>query len=302
MSPDIPAEPDVPLDQRGEAELGMRYEDVCQDGRLRIDGVWPPMGRILWGDARLGAPFARLGEQGIRSVLARVVIHVENVPVSPRVRVLNRVRYQLGYTLDPRGEVGRILLNTWLRTESAPKKSAGGSRALVARAYGQHVFTRPGAPKGQHRVLRLDDPALPPIPETRALLPPASDLLEAPSGATFVDEEPRPDVAPLVFGLSHTDLNQHVNFLTYPRCVEDAALRRFAELEPGRALLGRGIELYYLKPCFAGDRMRVVLRAFRMSDGVGVCAAFVPERDFAGADTWEGFGRAHCVARLWLTA
>jgi hypothetical protein len=300
MKPLILDEPDVPLEQQGQAELGMRYEDVCQDGRLRIDGVWPPMGRILWSDARLGAPFARLGERGIRSVLARVVIHAEDVPVSPRVRVLNRVRYQLGHTLDAHGDVGRIVLDTWLSTEGKPARSVDGSRVLIARAYGQHVFTKPGAPKGEHRVLRLDDPALPAVPETRVELPPASGLLEAPDGARFIDGEPRPDTAPLVFGLSHTDLNQHVNFLTYPRCVEDAALRRFAELEPGRRLLGRSIELFYLKPCFAGERVRIVLRAFSMGGRVGVCAVFVPDADFTGAAAWQGFGRARCVARLWL--
>ena len=308
MRPVIPELPAAAADQEGEAELGLRYEDVCQDGRLRIEGIWPPMGRILWNEARMGASFSRLAARGIHNVLARVVMRAEDVPISPRVRALSRVRYQLGHTRDASGEVNRIVLGTWLTTESVPSRRAAhafpaGQRQLVARAYGQHVFTRPSAPPEQRRVVRLDNEALPAVPEARVELPSASELLEAPAGCHFIDPEPRTDAAPLVFGLAHTDLNQHVNFLTYPRCVEDAALRHLAGAAEQRVLLGRGIELAYMKPCFAGDRMRIVLRAFASdSDAtLGVCAAFVRDAAFGEARSWESFGRAHCIARLWLS-
>lgn len=302
MLPSIPEEPDVPSEQRGEAELGVRFEDICQDGRLRIDGVWPPMGRILWNDARMGRVFTGLGQRGIRNVLARLVIHAEDVPLSPRRRALSRVVYQLAHSVDDRGEVNRILLRNWLCTEAVPAGSARGvtERRLVARAHGLHVFTRPNAPRGQHRVVSLDGTGLPQVPEPRVLVPAATDLLEAPPGSTFLDAAPRPDTAPLMFGLSHTDLNQHVNFLTYPRCIEDAALRRFAELEPGRRLLARSLEIAYSKPCFAGDCMRVVLQAFGVGAVRGVCAVFVPDGEFQEGASWDALGRAHCTARLWM--
>jgi hypothetical protein len=302
LAPFIPEEPDVPSGQRDEAELGMRFEDICQDGRLRIDGVWPPMGRILWNDARMGSAFSALAKRGIHNVLARLTIHAEDVPVSPRRRALSKVVYQLAHTVDERGEVNRILIRNWLCTEAVPARSPKGftERRLVARAHGLHVFSRPLAPPGQHRVVALEGPDLPPVPETRIDLPPVTDLLRAPPGAAFLEPAPRPDFSPLVFGLSHTDLNQHVNFLTYPRCIEDAALRRFAELEPERRLLARSIEIAYSKPCFAGDRMRIVLQAFELEQARGVCAVVVPERDFSSASSWDAFGRAHCTARLWM--
>ncbi|HEY6562044.1 MAG TPA: hypothetical protein VI072_32475 [Polyangiaceae bacterium] len=302
MLPLIPDEPDVPSDQRGEAELGVRFEDICQDGRLRIDGVWPPMGRILWNDARMGRVWSGLGKHGIRNVLARLVIHAEEVPISPRRRALSRVVYQLAHTVGDRGEVNRILLRNWLCTEAVPGGSPAHAteRRLIARAHGLHVFTRPNAPPGQHRILSLAGTELPEVPETRISMPQPADLLLAPPGATFLDPVPRPDTAPLMFGLSHTDLNQHVNFLAYPRCIEDAALRRFAELEPGRRLLARSLEISYSKPCFAGDSMRVVLQAFELGSVRGVCAVFVPDRVFPNDANWEALGRAHCSARLWM--
>jgi hypothetical protein len=202
MLPFIPEEPEVPEDQRGEAELGVRFEDICQDGRLRIDGVWPPLGRILWNEARMGRVFAGLGKSGIWNVLARLVIHAEDVPISPRRRSLNRVLYQLAHTVDERGEVNRIVLRNWLRTDAVPARSPAGvtERRPVARAYGLHVFTRPLAAADQRRVVSLEGTGLPPVPETRIDLPAPRTLLQAPPGATFLDALPRPDTAPLVFG------------------------------------------------------------------------------------------------------
>jgi hypothetical protein len=302
MVPFIPEEPDVPSEQRGEAELGVRFEDICQDGRLRIDGVWPPLGRILWNEARIGRPFAELGKRGIWNVLARLVIRAEEVPISPRRRALSRVLYQFAHTVDERGEVNRVVMRNWLCTEAVPARSPADvtERRLIARAHGLHVFTRPLAPADQRRVVSLEGTGLPRVPETRIDMPAAAELLQTPPGGAFLEAAPRPDTAPLVFGLSHTDLNQHVNFLTYPRCIEDAALRRFAELEPGRRLLARGLEIAYGKPCFAGGRMRVVLQAFELGDVRGVCAVFVPDAEFSGSARWEALGRAHCTARLWM--
>jgi hypothetical protein len=163
------------------------------------------------------------------------------------------------------------------------------------------VFTRPLARPAERRVVSLEGVSVPPVPETRIAMPATAELLQAPPGGSFLEPAPRPDTAPLVFGLSHTDLNQHVNFLTYPRCIEDAALRRFAELEPGRQLLARSLEIAYAKPCFAGDRMRVVLQAFEVGRTRGVCAVFVPDGDFSSTPSWDALGRAHCTARLWMS-
>jgi hypothetical protein len=65
------------------------------------------------------------------------------------------------------------------------------------------------------------------------------------------------------FGLDHTDSNQHVNSLVYPRLFAEAALRRLAELERPRRLLIRALDIAYRKPSFAGDRVRIHTRLFR---------------------------------------
>jgi acyl-CoA thioesterase FadM len=75
----------------------------------------------------------------------------------------------------------------------------------------------------------------------------------------------------------HTDSNMHVNSLVYVRLFEEAALRRFAALGKGSALLGRMLDIAYRKPCFAGQTMRVVGQAFEQGGRLGMAAALVGE-------------------------
>ena len=81
----------------------------------------------------------------------------------------------------------------------------------------------------------------------------------------------------------HTDSNQHVNSLVYPRLFEEAAVTRAVDRERTRAapgtdlrsqlLLARTFELRYRKPFFAGDRATIRL-AF--PDAATAVGAFVP--------------------------
>ena len=61
------------------------------------------------------------------------------------------------------------------------------------------------------------------------------------------------DPTPLPLGLAHTDANQHVNSLVYPRLFEEAVLRRLATLGKPTALLTRRAEVAFRKPAFAGE-------------------------------------------------
>jgi hypothetical protein len=196
------------------------------------------------------------------------------------------------------------VFNTWL-TSAAPRglpndpgspTPADGERVNVARAWGQHVFTKPAAAAGQHRVHALEDPELPRIPESRDVFHDARNLLASPDGAEPLEPIARPDEATIAFGLAHTDGNQHVNFLAYPRLAEDAALRRLASLGFGTKLLARHVEVAYRKPCFAGDRMRIVIAAFRHGDDFGAYAAFVPDRAPMALD------KPHVTVRILLSA
>ena len=146
---------------------------------------------------------------------------------------------------------------------------------MAGRLFGEHVLTRPFAPPEQRRVQRLDIPGEPPVPAERYESSPLPALLELPPGATPVDDVLELDSAPIAFGLTHTDSNQHVNSLVYPRLFEEAALRRFAARGLPTAVLTRALEMGFRKPAFAGDVLRLALRAFRLGDRLGACGAFV---------------------------
>jgi hypothetical protein len=213
--------------------------------------------------------------------------------------VEHELRYRLAHSVDAGGSVDRIVFETWLESHAPrgvpndPSRALQGERVEVARAYGLHVFTRPAAPPGEHRVLELDDPELERVPEARSPRRDALELLALPDGAEPLEPAATPDAAVIAFGLAHTDGNQHVNFLAYPRLVEDATLRRLSALGFGSRRLARFAEIGYRKPCFAGDRVRILLRAFRFQGELGAVAAFVPE---TGDEA-----RPNCTVRMLLS-
>lgn len=305
----FPEPPDVGGIQVGHGQTRLRFEDVAQDGRLRLEGIWPAIGPILWGKMEVAHALLRLGAGGVRAVLTYVQLEGGEDPVSVRAFCEQEVRWRLGRSVDDSARTTRVLFDTWLLS-SAPRgvpgnpgmDPASGERVCVARAYGQHVFTRPAARAGEHRVTQIEDPLLDELPVVTTEFREPRALLELPAGATAIDPAPRADGAPTVFGLCHTDGNQHVNFLTYPRLAEEAALRRFVELDRGARRLARRAEVSYRKPSFAGDVVRIVMQAFEASGEIGVVAAFVPEsavRDYA---TLSEIDRPLAVVRVGFAA
>jgi acyl-CoA thioesterase FadM len=106
------------------------------------------------------------------------------------------------------------------------------------------------------------------------------------------------DPTPIAFGLAHTDSNQHVNSLVYPRLFEDAALRRFAALGKGKpAVLSRHVEAAFRKPCFAGETYAVALQAFTLDGKLGAVGSFVSTDDARSAETLAR-ARPHCFVRM----
>ena len=71
------------------------------------------------------------------------------------------------------------------------------------------------------------------------------------------------------------------------------ALERLHELGvPTADLKVRDLELAYRKPCFAGERVEVVMQALRTEDRFGVVGAFVPlDREDR---------RPHCYLQAWF--
>jgi acyl-CoA thioesterase FadM len=206
--------------------------------------------------------------------------------------------YQLAHTVDPDGAVDRLMLFMWGRLIAPrgrsydPQPPDAGHPVVAGRVFAEHVFTRPFAPAAERKVRALDAGGRPFVPEARADLRAPETVLALPDGAEPLDTAPVPDDAPTVLGLDHTDSNQHVNSLVYPRLVIEAALRRFHALGRGSSpLLARGLEIAFRRPCFAGERVRVVSRAFAWGDRLGVTATITADGDPAGS-------RPRCTARV----
>ena len=128
----------------------------------------------------------------------------------------------------------------------------------MGRIFAEHVLTRPFAPAGERKVTRLDAPGVPPIPEDEHVFTTADALIESAGG-------PLEDAGEMSFKMMHTDSNQHVNSLVYPRVFEEHALGKIvqdARIPPAATpnLLARAVELRWRRPFFAGERARVSMR------------------------------------------
>ncbi len=294
----FPTAPAVPASQRATRAVGMRYEDIAQDGALKVLGMPHAIGMVcfrdLWHETEIDQ---YIRPKGTLPILSRMIMQSTGGPISVRNNVEVDGLYDLAHTRGSAGEVERVLLNMFAdlfgpvsRTHD-PQPHNAGERVHVGRVFSQHVFTRPFGPSAQRRVLALDLPAGPYVPEATFACDSALSTLDLPPGAAWRDPAFSLDEAPLVFGLTHTDSNQHVNSLVYPQLFEDAALRRLLHLGHGTgALLVDHIDIAFRKPCFAGDRMGLWLRCFEFDGKVGAVG-------FLGPDPCEP-ARANCMCRL----
>jgi hypothetical protein len=294
--PWFPAHPEAPDTHLDSGDVPVRYEDVSQGGEVKLTAIPQALGATAWRRHFVNHPLTRLGrEKGIVPILSRLVVEAGGGPVSVRKSLTADGWYQLAHTRDAAGEPERLIMNLWAvvrgprgRTHGPPPEGAG-ELIDVGRVFAEHVMTRPFHPPEKRKVQRLPAGAgLPEVPPAVYPWRPAERAGQPPEGATPLEPEPRPDAAPVAFGLGHTDSNQHVNSLAYPELFEQAALRRLAELDRPHDLLPRYVELAYRKPCFAGQQVRIVLQAFELDGRLGAAGAFVPEGDRAG--------RPHCYA------
>jgi hypothetical protein len=160
-----------------------------------------------------------------------------------------------------------------------PRPPEGAPVAVAGRAFAEHVLTRLFAPAGDRKVTRLDIPGLPEVPPDAVTWRPPSAILELPEGGEPLEADFSIDPQPVIFGIAHTDSNQHVNSLIYPRMFEESAVRRFAALGESPVVLARFLEVGYRKPSFAGERLRIVLRTFKLGARLGAVGAFVTEEE-----------------------
>lgn len=258
-----------PGPERGEAELLPRYEDITQDGRLVLTAMMPGLGQAVWR-ALLGANPAleSFRMQGVLPILRRLVLVSEAAPLT----VHAPIHYEGTWRLARETDGDRIFLNMWLDAEApegttfGPPPPVDAPRRRVGRVFAEHVVTRPFAPPAERKVTRLEVPGLLEVPE---------DLHPFEAAEALVEGAALEDGGEVAFGVMHTDSNQHVNSLVYPRLFEEAVLKKTGS----KARVATRVELRFRKPFFAGDRARIRLRVGEGGEGTESVGAFYGDAD-----------------------
>jgi hypothetical protein len=246
--PDLP--PALAGEGSGRASLLPRYEDITQDGRVILTALMPGLGPSAWRAMLAANPraTAAMRSQGILPILRRLVLVGEPGPFSVGVAI----EYEGHWRVAREKGGDRLFLVMWLEAYAPHASTLGPAppddapRALVGRVFAEHVMTRPFGPKEQRRVTRLELPGLPELPDREHVFEDVDALV---AGA------PLDDAGDVAFGMTHTDSNQHVNSLVYPRLFEQAGVGRSKRPE----LLARRAEMRWRKPFFAGDVARLRL-------------------------------------------
>jgi hypothetical protein len=280
--------------------MSLRYEDVAQNGWPKVYCMPHGMGQVAYGKGWNRGPLAgSLRARGVIPILSRLRVESLAGPVAVFNQLDVDAWFRLGHATDTSGLVQRVLLNLGADLHAPrartydPQPAGAGERIKVGRVFAEHVFTRPFAAPAERRVTSLDLDGEP--VDLGEVLPfeDAPSLLKRPQRARALAEEFELDPAPVVFGLAHTDSNQHVNSLAYIPLFEDAALRRLAAHGISTASLQlREVELAYRKPCFAGEQARIGIRCFDglVSEELSVQAYLAPEG--------LPLERANCMGRL----
>lgn len=291
------------LAAEGEGVVAVRYDDVAQDGALKLEAVSQAVGEVAWKKLVEPHPLAAFGrEHGIIPILARAIAVAVDGPVSVHAPLVTEAAISLSKSAPAGGET-RLFLNMWGKVR-APRGQTWGRRpdaqsplVLCGEQFLEHVMTRPFAAPSERRVHAIDLPGVG-DPFVERYEPPPSPASEhgldaTPLGVGMLDE------VTTVLGLEHTDSNQHVNSLVHPRLFYEATLRLALRL--GRApaevarLRARAVDIAYRRPVFAGEAVRVRASVLER-DGALLAVGRVVD-----AATAEGEApRVLCEARLLL--
>ncbi len=259
----IPPLPESDGEGTGTAELRPRYEDITQDGRLVLTSMMQGIGASVWrAMSKQIAPEA-FAKEGILPILRRLVIVGEGGPASVNLPV----EYEGTWRFAREKGGDRIFLLMWMEARApvastyGPRPEKDAPRVRVGRIFAEHVVTKPFAPPAERKVTRLPDATgVAPVPRLEHAFETAEALVESAS------LESAGEVA---FGMMHTDSNQHVNSLVYPRVFEEALVRRGI----GAKLLSRAIEMRWRKPFFAGERAAIQIAMTSETSAVGTLSA-----------------------------
>ena len=281
MTPWFPAIHRGPASQLARGRFDVRYEDIAQSGRLVLEAI-PSAGAVVWRAlSDEGHPIARAVRGGLVPILCRLV--VESRPGPIRVVPSYEVEggWHLAHTVDREERVDRVLFDVWAAVRGTPGRthdpeSAPDGTVPAGRYHAEHVFTRPFGALEERKVTRLDLPGLPGVPPERREWRPLERAAQLPPGAEALEPAGLESQA-FVFGLDHTDSNQHVNSLVYPRLFLEAALRRLSRHVSVAELQAVHAEIGFRKPCFAGETVRFLIQPFRLGERFGAAGAYLPE-------------------------
>lgn len=285
--------PDMPESAHvfhAEEALPLRYDDVCQDGRLMLTGM-PHALTSVWRACVRQFPLSGARSAGVIPILAQLWvrgtdarIHVGKPARSVGTGVFTHVKASDGSAqrilLDMRASIYGI-------TGSVLGPQSEGEEVLVGEVFARHVLTKLFAPPGQRRVRELDIEGMAPVPPTEVLWHSPESMMAVPDEVSWLEPSAESAALQPLFGLQHTDSNQHVNSLAYPRLFEEAAQLRFSERELQGQTVAREVAVNFRRPFFAGQRSRVDLRAFENREGRGCVGAFI------GADE-----KIHCDMQM----
>jgi hypothetical protein len=254
--------------ERTEGQLHLRYEDVAQDGRVMIQMLPVSLG-VIWRRITIPRETRRAMQAGgILPILTRYEMQAGEDPFAFENPLDVRGGYSLAHSADAEGNVERLFLDmdstlTGVKGRTnLPAPADAGSPAFAGRLRVEHIFTRPFAPPGERKVLSFESGGEHFVPPTKRDWRPPFATLDPWPDLRAIDSDYVVDPVPLTLGVMHTDSNQHVNSLVYPRLFEEAALRRFALLGRPTQVLARSIDIAYRRPSFAGDTLRIFVRAF----------------------------------------
>lgn len=282
----------------------LRHEDIAQDGRPLLHAIPPALGsvwRVLLKDVQDADVLKR---DGVLPILSRIRLDVTEHVVSPfRPFSVEGFGERVAGTAP---DYTRVLYNIHARVSAkgghAMFSGSPDHVAVVGTMFAEHVLTRPFAEKDRRRVVPEDvTGAGVTLDGTQPFLPARSILEEPIAGAIAVDPAFVQGDVPLAMGLMHTDANQHVNSLVYPRLFEEAVLRRLHALGRSLAVRARSLEIGYRRPSFAGDVIRVDTRLFDVPAAGAEPARIVALGVFVALDE-TGHETARVFSRLTLSA
>ena len=289
----LPPRPEAHPDQCGRGELPLRYEDISQDGKIRLETIATAESVSTWQATLMKHPAVpQLLARGIVPIMTRLCIEGTDGPFAVETSLDCDGCYEISHSVSAAGSVDRLFLNVWANAHAPlgrtvlPPPANAGERRLAGRVFAEHVFTRPLAPREQRRVTVDDLIAFEEVPGPR---------FEQCIGPTLLrfegdDEQASLEMDPheICFGMRHTDSNQHVNSLVYITLFEEAAVRHLARRGGSPQVMGRAIEIAYRKPFFAGDRMQIAVSTRTIGDAVHAVGAL-----FASGADMADVSRAH---------